>query len=216
MQIYFEIQKELKKSIKQNVGLRICLPESLDYFKPLEIISENAAEGYLFSSVVSDEYTNIRDTISEQPDRYDRRKLKMDSLNFKEYSSYWKDIGGGSTERIVMYFEYDEKILEKIFKLCSPAELMLGGGSLSGMEQMKRKSKKKTNTIGVFVNTCDNNLIFDAYIDIKLELYDMSQKYGNIHLEDYKKNLLARGLLYGIPPLPNIENAKKLLANLKS
>lgn len=150
--------------------------------------------------------------ISKQPDRYDRRKLKLNSLNIDKYSDYWSDLGGDNREIVVLYFTYNEDFLKKLLTLCSPSMLLSGGR----IEQMKRKFKKKTDVIGVLIDTRADYLVFDAYIDIKLELYDMSQKYGNMEIEDYKRNLFDRGLMYGVPPLPHIKNAKKKLENLQN
>lgn len=211
MHLHSEIQKELKRFVDPSMGLLMSLPNGEDYFKPIKMIAEQAIEGYLFTSIISDEKDDIRDKISKQPDRYDRRKLKLNSLNIDSYLDYWSDLGVGSREIIVLYFTYNETFLKKLFALCSPATLVSG----TRIEQMKRKFRKKVDVVGVVVNTCFDDLIFDAYIDIKLDLYDMSQKYGNMEIEDYKRNLVDRGLMYGVPPIPNMENAKKFLEELR-
>ena len=211
--IHNKIKQKLKNNIKLSHSLSIYLDDN--FFEILKLLKNYTIEGYLFNNdIYEDKYSITRDKLFENFDKYNKKKLKLNNYILDESFDFWKSLGTNSVDQVVLYVQYDINLLKRIFKLCSPPEIL--SINYQGINHMKNKFKSKDkNIIGIYIDTIDNILVVNSFFNIKLELYDLAIKYGNINNKYYLTDLELQGLIMGIPPLENLENAKMRLSNLK-
>jgi len=184
----------------------------------IKLLIENSVDGYLSSKVGNDKYDDIRDVISGQPDRFDRQKLILKEIldNIEFYIGYFKNIIEDKTsDTCVFYVNFEENLFKKFSKLLSPSEIISG----VVMNNVTQKVKRKDNLVGIIISSDGNSnaIYFQSNFKLKSKIYDMLNELGNIYIDGYKNTfLIQRGLLWGVPLLPNVENAKILVDNLKS
>ena len=214
IEVHNKIKNTLKKNIKGSNTLLLYL--EVNYLETLKLIEEYIIEGYLFTyDTAIDEHSIIRDKLFKKPDKYNKRKLKLGDIYQDETLKFWDSLGINSRDKVILYFEYNETFLEELFTLCSPPEIF-NYSNCKGINNMKNKFKNKNkNIIGIFIDTVDKALIFDSFLSTKLKLYDLSIQYGNLNNTHYLEDLYLQGLIFGVPPLENIEHAQSKLNSLK-
>lgn len=168
-----EIIQEQRALLRNNIVLDIFLPKGKEFLEPIRLILNYAIEGYMLRPLDKDESNIIYDNMFSMQDRYNRRRLQLDSKHVDKYFEFWYDVGINSCNKVIAYLELDENVLCRIFELCSCPTLLTGVSNSYGYNSMMKKVKGKPEIIGVFIDTNKGTLSFDACLDTKLNLYDM-------------------------------------------
>ncbi len=183
----------------------------------LQLLLQNTHDGYIMNKENTDEFTALIDMITSHADRYGKRKLDFKKIknNINPSIDYFtKIIEGRIDNTCVFYLTYDESFFNKLYALLSPPEIISG----VIMNDVSRKTKTNDNLVAIiFVGTKGSNGIYiQSNLELKTKIYDALTLYGNPYIEGYKKGFfLARGLLWGVPPIPNSEQAQLIIDNLK-
>jgi len=174
----------------------------------LRCLLAKAEDGYILDNNTT-YYKESKDEIFSKEDKYHRRKLKIDT-KLRQHIDYFESILDGKINDLcVLHLTYKEETFTQIFQYMSLPSI-IQGFSLNGMRGEYRKKQNKVTII------LDHDTIYiQGNLDLKLILYQHMAEIGKINIERYKSEILEQmGLLWGVPPFPNKEQAKKIIENL--
>ena len=86
------------------------------------------------------------------------------------------------------------------------------------MDAVVRHVNNKKNHVAFCFGGRDNNkkMLIQSSVDNKKKIYDVMVRHGDIYNSNYQyTSLIQRALLWGVPPLPNVEQAKAVIKHLK-
>jgi len=219
LDLHAEIKRLSRKFLnKSNFILSYVSDEIAMRTKLVELLIDNIVGGYVEPFFEDKEYDESLDRFLKKIDRHGKRtimidKIKQDKKPALEFMLRLLD--GKDTHFIcVIYIDFGESLLTDIAKLLSQPEIISG----VQMETVVRHVNNKKNHVAFCFGGRDNDMkmFIQSSIDNKRKVYDIMVQYGDIYNSNYQyTSLIQRDLLWGVPPLPNIEQAKAAIKFLK-
>ena len=219
LDLHAEIKRLSRKFLnKPNFILSYVSDEIAMRTKLVELLIDNIVGGYVEPFFEDEEYDESLDRFLKKIDRHGKRtimidKIKQDKKPALEFMLRLLD--GKDTHFIcVIYIDFGEALLTDIAKLLSQPEIISG----VQMDTVVRHVNNKKNHVAFCFGGRDNDMkmFIQSSIDNKRKVYDIMVQYGDIYNSNYQyTSLIQRDLLWGVPPLPNIEQAKAAIKFLK-
>lgn len=217
--LHAEIKRLSKKFLnKSNFVLSYASDEITTRSKLVEMLIDNMVGGYIEPFFEDEEYDKSLDRFLKKADRYRKRMILIDKLwKYKNLALEFmlRQLDGKDTYfTCIIYIDFREELLTDIAKLLSQPEIISG----VRMDTVVRHVNNKKNHVAFCFGGKENDreILIQSCIDNKKKLYDVMVRHGDIHNSKYQyTSLIQRDLLWGVPPQPNIEQAKAVIKHLK-
>ncbi len=184
----------------------------------IKLLIENAIEGYIkYSS--SEKQLNDLKSIVKKEDKFKKHILDIEKMKkYKETTvNYFIEffLEKKSKNECVIYLNFENKLFKEFTKSLSQPEIISG----INLNNVTRKVKNKPNLVAFIIggSNDENEIYIQSAQEIKNNIYDLLVNYGDIYNKGYQElSLIPSGLLWGVPPLPDIEQAQRKIEYLKS
>lgn len=169
--------EQLSKNLKKGILLTSYIKKGTeDEF--ISMLLSSVIDGYIDESInkYSSKHEYIKDLLFENEDRYGRRKLIINKIDFEKdkFIDYLKDILlGNDNDSCVLYMNYDiDFFAEMTYSIMSVPILL---GNVQYLSNILRKIEKKPNLVAfLFGFHCEKNQIWlQSSIETKTIIYNM-------------------------------------------
>ncbi len=186
--------------------------------KFIKLLIENAIEGYIkYSS--SEKQLNDLKSIVKKEDKFKKHILDIEKMkkNKETTVNYFIEffLEKKRKNECVIYLNFENKLFKEFAKSLSQPEIISG----INLNNVTRKVKNKPNLVAFIIggSNDENEIYIQSTQEIKNNIYDLLVNYGDIYNKGYQElSLIPSGLLWGVPPLPDIEQAQRKIEYLKS